>query len=285
MAGFKAELLPLGAGFASAAVPLVAGAVTCIPVAAPCGNGARATKPAAPRHTIRLVVMSDKRVSTNSKRVDIKNSWLSEAYYDGKIEFAYITTAEMPADGLTKNLKVRRAEGPLPLAALIAGVAANEPSGTRAILPETRTSWAVNGDGGGPYTCSINLDATAQQWTPIQVATTPPGQNSRNRQGAATDFPMVAAIPASQQCTGTAAGQKNVCLVRCQNAARTGPFGGVVPIQMAGAGAGAAAGSSIAASAKAARSNLAREILRREALFRKVMKRQQAEEDDEEDEE
>ncbi|KAL8300481.1 hypothetical protein RB593_010031 [Gaeumannomyces tritici] len=143
----------------------------------------------------------------------------------------------------------------------------------------------VNGDGGGPYTCSINLDATAQQWTPIQVATTPPGQNSRNRQGAATDFPMVAAIPASQQCTGTAAGQKNVCLVRCQNAARTGPFGGVVPIQMAGAGAGAAAGSSIAASAKAARSNLAREILRREALFRKVMKRQQAEEDDEEDEE
>ncbi|KAK3363695.1 hypothetical protein B0T25DRAFT_597066 [Lasiosphaeria hispida] len=39
----------------------------------------------------------------------------------------------------------------------------------------------VNADGGGPYTCMINADATGQQRTNIQVRTTPPGRNSRNR--------------------------------------------------------------------------------------------------------
>ncbi|CAI4211650.1 unnamed protein product [Parascedosporium putredinis] len=46
-------------------------------------------------------------------------------------------------------------------------------------------------------------------------------------------FPDAAAVTAT--CTGTVAGQDNVCLVRCQNPARAGPFGGVVPVQMADA--------------------------------------------------
>lgn len=52
---------------------------------------------------------------------------------------------------------------------------------------------------------------------------------------------MVAEIPANQACTGTVAGQPNVCMVRCQNDANAGPFGGVVPVQLAGAGNGTAA--------------------------------------------
>ncbi|KAH7376929.1 hypothetical protein B0T11DRAFT_25053 [Plectosphaerella cucumerina] len=92
----------------------------------------------------------------------------------------------------------------------------------------------VNGDGGGPYTCAMNADGTGATWENINVSTTPPGENSRNRGGAQTDFPMVADVPADQTCTGTVAGQENVCLVRCMNAARAGPFGGVVPVQMAG---------------------------------------------------
>lgn len=52
---------------------------------------------------------------------------------------------------------------------------------------------------------------------------------------------MVAQIPANQACTGTVAGQENVCMVRCQNDAGAGPFGGVVPVQLAGAGNGTAA--------------------------------------------
>jgi hypothetical protein len=71
----------------------------------------------------------------------------------------------------------------------------------------------------------------------------------RNQDGEQTDFALTAAIPAGQTCTGTVAGQENVCLVRCQNSARAGPFGGVVPVQMADAGAaagGAAAGNGTA---------------------------------------
>lgn len=55
------------------------------------------------------------------------------------------------------------------------------------------------------------------------------------------DLPLTAAIPAGQTCTGTVAGQANVCMVRCENPARAGPFGGCVPVQMAAA---AAAGES-----------------------------------------
>ncbi|TLS27975.1 hypothetical protein PpBr36_01721 [Pyricularia pennisetigena] len=92
----------------------------------------------------------------------------------------------------------------------------------------------VNGDGAGPYTCELNADATGSQWQQIRVTTTPPGRNSRNRDGAMTDFPLVAEIPQRQACSGTVAGQTNVCLVRCMNGARAGPFGGVVAAQIAG---------------------------------------------------
>ncbi|KAH7376855.1 hypothetical protein B0T11DRAFT_347096 [Plectosphaerella cucumerina] len=129
----------------------------------------------------------------------------------------------------------------------LAGGDNNVEAGTTAIMTEMgdqlpqitpggsvdMTLHQVNGDGGGPYTCMINSDGTAATWTDITVTTTPPGRNSRNRDGEQSDFPLVAAIPQNQQCTGTVAGQENVCMVRCQNDANAGPFGGVVPVQMA----------------------------------------------------
>ncbi|KAJ0335224.1 hypothetical protein COL922a_009527 [Colletotrichum nupharicola] len=160
-------------------------------------------------------------------------------------------------------------------------------TGTKAImamtgdqLPQVRaggtvdmTLHQVNGDGGGPYDCMINSDATGASWTNINVVTTPPGQNSRNRDGAMTDFPLRAQIPADQACTGTVAGQNNVCLVRCQNAARAGPFGGVVPVQMNQPGNTPAA----------ARRNLARAVQETEQAFKRMMKRAtEAEIEDEE---
>ncbi|KAH9883834.1 hypothetical protein F4778DRAFT_788202 [Xylariomycetidae sp. FL2044] len=125
----------------------------------------------------------------------------------------------------------------------------NLEQGTQAIMAETgdelpqvtaggelsMTLHQVNSDGAGPYTCMINDDGTAETWTDIDVTQSPPGEDSRDRDGEATDFPLTAAIPAGQECTGTVAGQENTCLVRCQNGARAGPFGGVVPVQMAGA--------------------------------------------------
>jgi hypothetical protein len=98
----------------------------------------------------------------------------------------------------------------------------------------------VNGDGAGPYSCAINADGTASNWQTIDVTTQVAGKNSRSN-AKAVDLPLKAAIPAGQTCTGTVAGQNNVCMVKCQNAARAGPFGGCVPVQMAASGSSAAA--------------------------------------------
>jgi hypothetical protein len=62
------------------------------------------------------------------------------------------------------------------------------------------------------------------------------------------DYPFKATMPAGMSCTGTVAGQSNVCLVKIVNPSGAGPFGGVVAVQMAG---GASAGNSTAAPAAA----------------------------------
>ncbi|KAH8685466.1 hypothetical protein BGZ60DRAFT_425955 [Tricladium varicosporioides] len=98
----------------------------------------------------------------------------------------------------------------------------------------------VNGDGAGPYECMIDSTGTGTQWETMQVATNVPGQNSRS-QAKAQDFPLTAKVAADQTCTGTAGGMTGVCMVRCNNAARAGPFGGCVPVQMASAGGNATA--------------------------------------------
>jgi hypothetical protein len=139
-------------------------------------------------------------------------------------------------------------------------------SGTTAIMAETgdklpqvtaggevsMTIHQVNSDGAGPYTCMINADGSGTTWDNIQVTKDVPGNDrGRNRDGEMQDFELKAAIPANQQCTGTTAGQNNVCLVRCQNPANAGPFGGVVPVQMATPGAAPAATTPSAAPANA----------------------------------
>ncbi|KAJ3946404.1 uncharacterized protein N0V96_004765 [Colletotrichum fioriniae] len=148
----------------------------------------------------------------------------------------------------------------------------NLETGTKAMMAETGTMlppdlcrrFRRHDPAPGPYDCMINADATGASWTNINVVTTPPGQNSRNRDGAMTDFPLKAAIPADQTCTGTVAGQSNVCLVRCQNAARAGPFGGIVPVQMAGT-----------TTPAAARRNLMLAVKRSDELLNKMIKRAQ----------
>jgi hypothetical protein len=98
---------------------------------------------------------------------------------------------------------------------------------------------------------------------PLPLGPETRGPNNRCQDGAATDFPLNAAIPNDQTCTGTVAGQDNVCLVRCQNAARAGPFGGVIPVQMA-------TGGNATAGAAAARFRLARAVRRDLVLLKKV---------------
>ena len=107
----------------------------------------------------------------------------------------------------------------------------------------------VNSDGAGPYTCMIDSTGTGTNWQSIQVTQNVDGnQKGRDQAGSETDHvrditvgserpanhhqPLNVAIPQDQTCTGTVAGQDNVCMVRCQNPANAGPFGGCVPVQM-----------------------------------------------------
>ncbi|EMD90521.1 hypothetical protein COCC4DRAFT_95241, partial [Bipolaris maydis ATCC 48331] len=111
----------------------------------------------------------------------------------------------------------------------------------------------VNSDGAGPYTCMIDATGTGTAWQPMTVTQNLPGNDrGRNRATQLQDQPLTATVPAGMQCTGTVAGQSNVCMVRCQNPARAGPFGGCVPVQMAGAAAAAPAAGAAAAAGTAA---------------------------------
>ncbi|CAZ79612.1 unnamed protein product [Tuber melanosporum] len=90
----------------------------------------------------------------------------------------------------------------------------------------TMTLHQVNGDGAGPYECMIDQTGTGASFTPMTVTQNVPGQDGRDRDGSETDFPLVAQMPANMACTGTAGAMTGICMVRCQNPANAGPFGG-----------------------------------------------------------
>lgn len=91
----------------------------------------------------------------------------------------------------------------------------------------------VNADGAGPMKCSVDSTAAGDNFKDMTITTNVPGNNGRSN-AANADFPLVAKMPAGVSCTGTVAGVKNVCMVKCQNP--SGPFGGTVAVQTGGAG-------------------------------------------------
>ncbi|MCJ1427786.1 hypothetical protein MMC29_005691 [Sticta canariensis] len=91
----------------------------------------------------------------------------------------------------------------------------------------------VNGDGAGPMKCSVDATASGDNFKDMAITTNVPGDNGRSN-AANADFPLVAKMPDGVSCTGTVAGVKNVCMVKCQNP--SGPFGGTVAVQTGDAG-------------------------------------------------
>ncbi|KAL2267988.1 hypothetical protein VTJ83DRAFT_2834 [Remersonia thermophila] len=61
-------------------------------------------------NAIRLVVEDGTRISTSLRHVDIHNMWAREQVEKGTFGVEYLQTAQMPADGLTKNLSRQRFE-------------------------------------------------------------------------------------------------------------------------------------------------------------------------------
>ena len=118
-----------------------------------------------------------------------------------------------------------------------AGVAAAAGSGAASGLPTTAddgtitmTFHQVNQDGAGPLTAMIDPTSAGTDPAAFQAATVTqnvPGIGIGGLSAASTmDFPVKVQMPAGMTCSGTAGGATNVCVVRMQNAALAGPFGG-----------------------------------------------------------
>jgi len=103
----------------------------------------------------------------------------------------------------------------------------------------TMTFHQVNQDGAGPLTAQI--DATSGGTDPAafkdaQVTQNVPGIGIGGLSAAqTTDFPVKVQMPAGMTCSGSAGGVNNVCVVRLQNAALAGPFGGSAAFVQSGA--------------------------------------------------
>jgi hypothetical protein len=117
------------------------------------------------------------------------------------------------------------------------GVASAAGAGAASGLPTTSdngtitmTFHQVNQDGAGPLTAQI--DPTSGGTDPVafqdaQVTQNVPGIGIGGLSAATTtDFPVKVQMPAGVTCSGTAGGASNVCIVRMQNSALAGPFGG-----------------------------------------------------------
>ncbi|MBW0526529.1 hypothetical protein O181_066244 [Austropuccinia psidii MF-1] len=80
----------------------------------------------------------------------------------------------------------------------------------------------IDGDGWGPYNCSVDVSATGKSFTPIQVTVNvPTGKANDNKP---TDYSLEAQLPNTLKCQGGADGQS--CIIKCVNTASTGPYGG-----------------------------------------------------------
>ncbi|EGX44371.1 hypothetical protein AOL_s00193g99 [Orbilia oligospora ATCC 24927] len=92
----------------------------------------------------------------------------------------------------------------------------------------------VNADGAGPYRCFIDYGGNAGTWAAelaVQWQVKHTGKHSTNDYGSLKDQQLRVKLPDNMTCGGSYAGRNNICMIRCQNSAPNGPFGGCVPIQ------------------------------------------------------
>ncbi|RVD86135.1 uncharacterized protein DFL_004426 [Arthrobotrys flagrans] len=98
--------------------------------------------------------------------------------------------------------------------------------------------YQVNADGAGPLKCKISSTGQPSNWNPGWIVPAAkdqvpgPQKNSFRAQGTMQLFPFTVTIPKNIKCTGTYEGRENICMMRCENFAANGPFGGCIPFQL-----------------------------------------------------
>ncbi|KAK6525785.1 hypothetical protein TWF281_010829 [Arthrobotrys megalospora] len=97
-------------------------------------------------------------------------------------------------------------------------------------------TWQVNDDGAGPYRCRIDETGTGENfggW--IKVLKQTPGEQSKysvNYGSNKQHHLLRAQVPQHVKCSASYGNFKNVCILRCENFAVNGPFGGCIPFQV-----------------------------------------------------
>ncbi|KAK6331237.1 hypothetical protein TWF696_003297 [Orbilia brochopaga] len=92
----------------------------------------------------------------------------------------------------------------------------------------TMTYHQINGDGAGPLVAKIDAfsgGTNANAFVPAKMIKNVPGQGG-NSQNTMTDFDIAVQMPEGMVCGATVAGVSGVCIVRVNNPAGAGPFGG-----------------------------------------------------------
>ncbi|EPS36283.1 hypothetical protein H072_10195 [Dactylellina haptotyla CBS 200.50] len=101
----------------------------------------------------------------------------------------------------------------------------------------------LNTDGAGAYKCKLDTGATANSWDGGWLKITAnikwwkknynnvPGNKYSVNGLKLKDWNIVIHLPQNLDCKGSIGGVDNVCLIRCENSAKNGPFGGCIPFQ------------------------------------------------------
>ncbi|RVD85615.1 uncharacterized protein DFL_003932 [Arthrobotrys flagrans] len=98
-------------------------------------------------------------------------------------------------------------------------------------------AWQVNIDGGGHFKCRIDYFGNANQFSVNLKVTKNCAGNAKSIHAAGSQKTcwFKVAMPANLNCRGSYNTGKhtaaNICIVRCENSAKNGPFGGCIPIQ------------------------------------------------------
>ncbi|KAK6502882.1 hypothetical protein TWF481_007922 [Arthrobotrys musiformis] len=98
------------------------------------------------------------------------------------------------------------------------------------------TTFQVNDDGAGPFRCRIDGTATGAHFGSwIEVINQPPGVKEHYSVHPATNaqtHKLRVKIPQDVKCEVKAGKYQNICVMRCENYAVNGPFGGCIPFNV-----------------------------------------------------